>query len=181
MTHGSALEYALMGLLKQQPQSGYDLRKVFATTPMRHFSDSPGSIYPALKRLQSRKWITSRSGNVNARGRQVFRVTAEGQRALVEWLQQPVTRDDIIWRIDELLLRFAFMDGNIERKRTAEFLKGFEAELSAYTRELHEYLKNFGAGIRSATGGLAFENGIAQYGAQLAWVRSARKEIEATL
>ena len=28
------LEYALLGLLHQMPQSGYDLRKIFATTAM---------------------------------------------------------------------------------------------------------------------------------------------------
>lgn len=37
--------------------SGCDLRKVFATTGMRHCSDSSGSICPALKRLEARGWI----------------------------------------------------------------------------------------------------------------------------
>ncbi len=175
------MEYALMGLLKQEPHSGYDLRKVFAMTPMRHFSDSPGSIYPALKRLVARKWLTVRSENGSGRGRQIFRVTAEGQRALVQWLEQPVTRADVIWRSEELMLRFAFMDNNVGRAVTAKFLAEFEREMEAYTQELREYKKQFGAGIRSTTGGLAFENGIVSYEAQLAWARLARKEIEATL
>lgn len=170
-----------MGLLKQEPQSGYDLRKVFAMTPMRHFSDSPGSIYPALKRLVARKWITARSENGNGRGRQIFRVTAEGQRALMKWLERPVTRADVIWRSEELMLRFALMDNNVGRAATAKFLAEFEREMEAYTQELREYKKMFGAGIRSTTGGLAFENGIISYEAQLAWVRIARKEIEASL
>jgi hypothetical protein len=36
----------------RQPCSGYDLRGFFAGQPMATFSDSPGSIYPALKRLE---------------------------------------------------------------------------------------------------------------------------------
>jgi len=40
----SVLGYALLGLLQQQDRSGYDLRKIFSTTPMKSFSDSPGSI-----------------------------------------------------------------------------------------------------------------------------------------
>ena len=39
----SLLEFALLGLVHDhQPCCGYDLRKVFAETPMGSFSDSPG-------------------------------------------------------------------------------------------------------------------------------------------
>ena len=48
----STLGFALLGLLQQQPRSGYALRRVFATTPMGHYSSSPGAIYPALRRLE---------------------------------------------------------------------------------------------------------------------------------
>ena len=48
----TTLEYALLGLVHAEPRSGYDLCKVFETTPMGHYSSSPGAIYPALKRLE---------------------------------------------------------------------------------------------------------------------------------
>ena len=48
-----SLGYALLGLL-QKPSSGYDLRKVFSSTSMKTYSDSPGAIYPALRRLEHR-------------------------------------------------------------------------------------------------------------------------------
>ena len=47
-----SLGYALLGLLQGKPSSGYDLRKIFSSTSMRTYSDSPGSIYPALLRLE---------------------------------------------------------------------------------------------------------------------------------
>ena len=53
----STLGYALLGLLHQAPQAGYDLRKTFVSTPMAAFSDSPGAIYPALRRLAGQGWI----------------------------------------------------------------------------------------------------------------------------
>src|SRR3954469_15962986 len=138
MVRTSPLEYALIGLLKQNPQSGYDLRKSFVTTPMRHFSDSPGSIYPALRRLQARKWLNVRQ-EPSARKRQVFRVTKAGESAFLTWLQQPITREDVIWRIDELLIRFAFHGGNAPRKVTIAFLDQLETQMAAYARELREY------------------------------------------
>src|SRR5580658_800701 len=114
----STLEYALAGLLRHKPQSGYDLRKTFTTTGMRHYSDSPGSIYPALKRLVTRGWIEAVPGDTeqnDPRKRQLFAITATGKEALVAWLRQPVTREDVILRVSELILRFAFMDGNVPR------------------------------------------------------------------
>jgi DNA-binding PadR family transcriptional regulator len=173
----SSLEYALLGLLKQSPQSGYDLRKLFASTPVRHFSDSPGSIYPALRRLQARKWLAGSAEKNNARKRQVFRITRAGEHALIEWLGRPITREDVIWRGAELILRFAFLDGNVERAVTAAFLNQFERELSTYTRELHEYARSAQSNSGPNTGWLAFQNGIEGYEAQIAWVRRARKQL----
>ena len=173
MANASALELALIGLLKQKPQSGYDLRKQFTATPMRHFSDSPGSIYPALRRLQARGWIVV-SADEQGRKRQVYRVSAAGHKAFGAWLKQPPTREEIIWRLGEVMLRFAFQDGNVPRPTTSRFLAAFEQELAAYVRELREYAKRSGLADQASTGALAFASGIEGYEAQLVWVKRAR-------
>jgi DNA-binding PadR family transcriptional regulator len=178
MATNSKLEFALLGLLQQQAQSGYDLRKVFANTPMRHFSDSPGSIYPALRRLEERGWISAKAENDSARKRQVYRITAAGKRALIDWLSQNVTRDDIVHRQEELMLRFAFLDGNVEREVTLRFMEQMIHTLDAYVHELREYYMKFGPAIVKDTGRLAFESGINSYEASLNWARSARKKLE---
>ena len=177
----SSLEYALLGLLRQKSQSGYDLRKTFATTPMRHFSDSPGSIYPALRRMKARRWVTASVEDGSARKRQEFAITDAGTRALVHWLRLPVTREDVIWRLEQLMLRFAFLDGNVERPVTLRFLKELERELAAYVRELREHDKMFGPEMRSTTGYLAFKGGIESYQARLLWARQVRKQFEEAL
>jgi len=176
MTQASSLEFALIGLLKQKAQSGYDLRKAFTTTPMRHFSDSPGSIYPALRRLQTRKWI-SVSKDASGRKRQLFRVTQAGERAFLEWLQTPVTREDVIWRIDTVFIRFAFQGDNVPRNVSLRFLDQFEEQLVSYTRELRQYAEESGLACSSTTGALAFASGVEGYQSQLAWTRQARKKL----
>lgn len=178
MNPGSLLEFALVGLLRQQPQSGYDLRKMFATTPMRHFSDSPGSIYPALRRLEARGWITSKAESGSARKRQVFRVTAAGKNAFLDWLITEITREDIVHRMDDLMLRFAFLGDCVDRDVTLKFVDELVSALEGYAKELREYYKNIGPGIQSETGKLAFESGIQSYEATLQWARSARKKLE---
>jgi DNA-binding PadR family transcriptional regulator len=179
MQANSTLELALAGLLQQKPQSGYDLRKSFATTAMRHYSDSPGSIYPALRRMEMRGWITAGPETYadaeDTRRRRVFELTPHGAAALVAWMEQPVTRDDIVSRTPELMLRFAFMDGNVPRATALRFLEQFERELSLYVSEL---LKPSWEEMKSKfpvhTGVLAFQAGIQAMEAQLAWARQAR-------
>ena len=49
----STLGYALLGLVHGEPRTGYAIMKIFRTTPMGHYSGSPGAIYPALRASQS--------------------------------------------------------------------------------------------------------------------------------
>jgi DNA-binding PadR family transcriptional regulator len=181
MATTSRLEFALLGLLQQNAQSGYDLRKTFANTPMRHFSDSPGSIYPALRRLDERGWISAKAEDDSARKRQVYRISSAGKRALIDWLSQRVTREDIVHRQEELMLRFAFLDGNVERDVTLRFVDQMVAALEEYVKELREYFKKFGPGVARDTGRLAFESGIQSYETSLSWARGARKKLAKNL
>jgi DNA-binding PadR family transcriptional regulator len=171
----SLLEGALLGLLHDQPQSGYALRKVFQDTPMLHFSDSPGSIYPALKRLEARGAIR---GDVDAatplRPRQVFSLTADGTAALHAWLAAPVTRDTVVHGLEGAMLRFAFLDRVLGAAETARFLEAFARELAAHVRGLERFHQQQSR-LMPVTATLALENGIASYRTQLAWARRAAR------
>jgi DNA-binding PadR family transcriptional regulator len=180
MTSKSTLEYALIGLLRQKPQSGYDLRKTFTTTGMRHYSDSPGSIYPALKRLVARGWIEAvpQRQDDDPRRRQLFALTQTGKDALVAWLDQPVTRDAVILRDSELMLRFAFMDGNVPRTTAIQFLRDFERERANYAAESRGKLEEMRSLVSLHTGVLAYESGIEGMEVQVSWARRSRELLE---
>src|SRR5437879_4061973 len=107
----STLGFALLGLIWQEPRSGYDLRKFFSSTPMISFSDSPGAIYPALRRLEQRGFVRGHMEKERRfRRRKVFQLTALGRAEFSRWQAQPVMRNDVIRNMDALMLRFAFMD-----------------------------------------------------------------------
>jgi DNA-binding PadR family transcriptional regulator len=178
MSRPSNLEFALLGLLRQQPQSGYDLRKAFVTTALRHYSDSPGSIYPALRRLQNSRSIavdaTYRKQSADRRGRTVYHVTKQGLSAFKDWLARSVTRDDVIWSMPELMLRFAFMDGNVPRAISQRFLAQFEEILIGYVSELRASFDQANSTGPVNTSLLAFQCGIEQMESQIDWARRAR-------
>ena len=173
MKDNSLLGYALLGLLHQQPLSGYDLRKIFASTPIGEFSDSPGAIYPALRRLQERGLVR---GVVQAskglRKRRVFRITPKGLASFKAWQSQPIVRDDMmIRRSGELLLRFAFMDQTFGPERALAFLREFARELSSYIPGLRQQLSH--ANEMPLSGRLALESGVQDYEARLRWARKS--------
>jgi DNA-binding PadR family transcriptional regulator len=169
----SLLGYALMGWLSTKPSSGYDLRKIFALTPLRTFSDSPGAIYPALRRLEERGLIRGHvEDGAGLRRRKIYRLSAVGVSALKKWLSQPVTVEDVIRGMDELMLRFAFMDPVLGRSASREFLSALERELKSYVPTLRQYLKSEQSKMPTS-GRLALESGIRGYEARLRWVRDA--------
>lgn len=180
-TTKSILEYALAGSLTHKPRSGYDLRKAFTTTGMRYYSDSPGSIYPALKRLEKRGWIHAvHDGSLqdDPRKRQLFGLTEAGKQALVAWLSQPLAHDDVVLRISEMMLRFAFMDGNVPRALTIQFLADFEREKAAQAAGERAKLEEMRSKAGLHTGVLAYESGIEGMEAQVSWARRVRERLE---
>ena len=114
----SDLELALLGLIREQPRSGYVLRKAIGDFP--HFSDSPGAIYPALRRLRSGGLIEA-TAEEGGRKTEVFRVTTAGRRALRATLEAPPSERETA---DRQLLRFAFIDLELDAGAVADFLLG---------------------------------------------------------
>ena len=169
----TTLGYALLGLLHQEPRSGYDLRKIFETTPMGHYSGSPGAIYPALRRLEQQGLIEGEvDRSTSLRPRQVFRPTKAGTETLREWLARDVQWEDVIWRLDELMLRFGFHSFLESNSATRKFLSDFAAEVDGYVKELRQQLKM----MPTATpihGKLALRAGIELYQAHRRWARKA--------
>lgn len=171
-TSASTLEFAILGMLSHRPKAGYDLRKAFATN-MRYYSDSPGSIYPALRRLEARGLVAAVESPKaeSSRGRQVFQLTDEGRTALRAWLEQPVTFNEL--ELSELLLRFAFMDGNVPRSTTLRFLKDFEGLLRARAAEKRQQLEEMKAKAGVHTGVLSFQSWVELIESYARWATSA--------
>lgn len=170
------LRLAILGLIAMHPQSGYDLRKVFETTPMGNFSSSPGAIYPALKALEKKGWVRSETDNPDSlRPRLVYSITEKGDAVLNAELEKTVTHEDLIWHFDSVMLRFAF----IERLGIGQalcFLDEFRNEAQKYLRHL-EGLRVSMREHLSPCGRLALDHGIESYAGSTRWATRAIAEL----
>ncbi len=167
----STLDVAMMGLLRMAPMSGYELRKVFATTPLGVYSSSPGAIYPALKKLSRLGLVsgTIRTGKTR-RPTETFSLTHEGVTALRHALIAPITLDDVAWRMPELMLRFAMMESALSRPQILAALANLESQVRSHVGSLKEFHRKIAESL-SLFGRLIFESGIADYENRALWAR----------
>ena len=174
----TALDCAILGLMSKSPRSGYAIRKVFEETALGKYSSSPGSIYPALAKLEqnnllkraSRKTQTSRQGSI-------YRITKTGDRYLDAWLMKELTHEDIAKRIDEQLLKFAFMD-RLDPNLILDFLLQISSLASTYIKDLESYDEST-TEDSTFISLLAVENGIAIYKAHAKWATQSAEKIRA--
>ncbi len=168
-----SLGYALLGLLHGKPSSGYDLRKIFSSTSLKTYSDSPGAIYPALRRLEQQGMIRStivEGGGL--RRRQVFRPTPKGVAELKRWIALPVSREDVEGGYDQILLRFAFSETVVGPTASLQLLKELRAAIEMQVAKLDKEFQASNS-LMPRSGRLAFECGIRGTECLLEWARYA--------
>ena len=174
----STLTLAILGLISQRPTTGYDLRKVFTTTPMWYFSNSPGAIYPALQRFENSGLIKGIvEGQDTLRPKRVYTLTEDGRQVLEQSLEQPITQDDVIRRRDDLVLRFTFMGNILGREKTLSYLKELLIQLENYIPSLQEHLDTERL-AESPYDAFSIEYGIEMYQVYTRWAKHVIDQLE---
>jgi len=155
------LELAILGLLRETPMHGYELRKELATKlGTLRAAISYGTLYPTLKRLHTAGWISETGPDsetirplTSRRGRIVYKITAEGKERFADLLAQagPETYDDAGFGVHfaffsrtDRATRLRILEGRrrrIEERREGlrELLARANDRIDAYTLELQRH------------------------------------------
>src|SRR5215469_11497945 len=173
----SSLEYCLLGLIKHRQCSGYDLRKILTETPMRHYSDSPGSIYPALQRIARRGWIKPTSDRSSRRQRTIYSLTAKGDAELRRWLSQPVDEQQIADHLDEVMLRLSFHHLLGGPARLRALLAAIGSATQSYAAKLQHFIRTSTADYPLGAS-LALNAGLGNYQWLARWAKRQSKKLE---
>ena len=105
---GNAVTPVILGLLRGRSRSGYEIKQVVDRSTRFFWAASYGQIYPELRRLEDEGLIEGEDAPNGGRARRVYRLTAAGHSALVEWL---TSHGDLLVELrDESLLRLFFAD-----------------------------------------------------------------------
>ncbi len=133
------LEFAILGLLREAPMHGYELRKRLNTSLGVFRAFSYGSLYPCLKTLVSQGWLieenaedapgaSALTGTTSLAGRRakiVYRLTPAGKEHFEELLS---ASGPDAWEDEQFGVRFAFF-GHTERDVRMRVLEGRRSRL----------------------------------------------------
>ncbi|HEY5503248.1 MAG TPA: PadR family transcriptional regulator [Candidatus Anoxymicrobiaceae bacterium] len=94
---GKLLEVAILGLLKERPMHGYELKKRLSYMLGHFWTVSYGSLYPALKRLEKSGSIErAYSVKEKTRNRNVFRITGRGEAEFMRLLTEDTSDSSLV-------------------------------------------------------------------------------------
>jgi PadR family transcriptional regulator AphA len=169
----------VLAYVVRSPESGYGLKRLFSATPAGVYRPSPGALYPALRRLVARGLITVEN-DVNQPGhrpRKLYRVTDAGRAAHVDWLRRPIDQATVASDLGLHIMRFAMMQGKVDRQEVLAFLKDLADGLRTFIEGVERYLAEQVPPGRIYAA-LALEHGAIVHRASLEWALSARKLLE---
>jgi DNA-binding PadR family transcriptional regulator len=153
-----SLRYALLGLLAEEPASGYDLTKRFERVLQRYAWHAQHSqIYPELNRMAADDLIAVVAEG--ARGRRTYAITDAGRADLRQWMVDPpgdfVVRNEYVLR----LFLLSTLD-TAEARRLLEWM----AEVNAkQVLELRAAVAAFDTAADPA-GGMPLQRLVAEFG-----------------
>ena len=114
------------------------------------FSDSPGAVYPALKRLAMRGWTTTGQAS-GARNTRLIRLTPEGRASVSAWLAQPAPEGLIEKRPEIVELRFVLASNLLGADVARADLSDAVIRLDRQLTSLDAYIAGPGAGLSEAS------------------------------
>lgn len=111
MAQKNKLQFIILGLLNQQPLTGYDLTKSFDDEIGEFWQAQHSQIYPQLKRLEEQGYVTH---EITVSGekleKKLYHVTTTGRDLLHEWIS--IGTPDLTATKDEFILKLYFIQTN---------------------------------------------------------------------
>lgn len=141
------LELAILGLLKERPMHGYQLKKRLADTLGSFWQVSYGSLYPGLKRLQREGAVEMTFPREQVgRRKNVYRITKEGEALFADLLERAghETTEDNGFQVRLAFFKYLKPETRIrvlERRRA--FLEGRGSTLRDSLQSYKERIDNY--------------------------------------
>ncbi len=166
----TVLERCVLGFIAQdQPCTAYQVRKRLGSSLSSYWSNSAGSIYPLLERLQERGWTKVTEEAFGTRVRRHFRITTSGRDELNRWLSAPVEPEDAAHTYDPLRTPIFFL-GLVDPAQARAFLEDAEEKtvevLAEHRVELRQMREE-----ETPLEILGREGAISELEARLKWIR----------
>lgn len=127
----------ILGLLSKKDLTVYDIKIIMDKSISNFFSNSFGSINPAIKKLEQQKLIDCTETIDKSRLKKTYTITELGIKSYREWISLPIKQGRIK---DEVLIRIFFM-GDSNKQDQKKLIDTYLAELTASREDLEKTMK----------------------------------------
>lgn len=170
MTVGT--RHFILGLLVNQPMSGYDIKRLFGRFRWLVGRSSFGNIYPALHSLLEEGLVTvDVIASPDRPPRKVYHINERGLQALEAWNREPVEQDVSLKTFVMRLL----LSGNLDREELMAYLEQRRADVAEQRDALQELADPTHDGDLGRT--LALEYGLALSGKEIDWLERTLEQL----
>src|SRR5215203_1659350 len=128
----NATAYVILGFVRNEPRSGYEIKALVDNSTRFFWAASYGQIYPELKRLSEAGLIVGSDSPTGGRRRTVYEITADGEEELRSWLRQKPRTFEMR---DEGLLKLFFADA-LPREEALAIVRAMRAQHLAVNERL---------------------------------------------
>ena len=166
--------YVILGMLRHEPRSGYEIKRMVDRSTRFFWAASYGQIYPELRRLAEAGLVESESQPTGRRKRTVYRLTDAGREQLRSWLDRAAARLEVR---DEGLLKLFFASA-AEPGKAAEIIDAKQRLMEEKVATLRE-IEPVAAALASSD---PFPYLVLRYGLEssewvIDWCKRARAEL----
>jgi PadR family transcriptional regulator, regulatory protein AphA len=127
--------YTVLGMLRLGPRTGYEIKSLVDVSTRFFWAASYGQIYPELNRLERLGLVRGERDDSDGRRRKAYELTADGERALAEWLTSDAPLHSELRH--EGLLKLFFSDV-VDVEHRVELLRAIRAENERIRDRLRE-------------------------------------------
>jgi DNA-binding PadR family transcriptional regulator len=169
-----SLRMAALGLLAQEPGSGYDLLKHFEKSMANVWPATQSQLYGELNKLADTGLIEV--SDIGARGRKEYRITEAGRAELQRWVANP--QDDPPFRSPGLLR--VFLLGEVPADQARKHVVAMAEHADAEVKRLEELCDSidWSDGDSLFFGRAALEYGLRANAMEADWARWLVKAID---
>jgi PadR family transcriptional regulator AphA len=170
-----SLRYLVLGLIAENPMSGYDIRQFLGNLGWLIGSPSCGSLYPALRRLLQDGLATV---DIDLREtkppKKVYSITEAGRSALQDWIDQPTAPGSLKAFAMTLILA-----NSLSRSGLIAHLEQRRSDVAAHQARLGGVSGTLD-GMRDSGQHLALDYALAVASAEKAWLDSTLERVSET-
>lgn len=141
-----SIRYLVLGLITQQPMSGYDIKRFLKSLSWLVGSPSFGSLYPTLHALREEGLVTVEvASRQDKPPRKIYTITDAGKQALRGWMDQPVAAEASLRTFVMRLI----LSGNLSYTGLIAHLQQRRSQVATYQVTLRQMVESLDGKVDS--------------------------------